>query len=879
MVKKSDRLEKYRAKRDFHKTSEPGGILASTKGNSFLIQKHAASHLHYDFRLELDGVLKSWAVPKGPNADPAVKRLAMAVEDHPVAYGSFEGVIPKGEYGGGTVMLWDQGAWEPIGDPRAGIAKGKLIFKVYGQRIKGEWTLVKTHGRLDAKGNSWLLIKHHDDEERPDNNDALVNDNLTSVVSGRTMEEIAQQKNSVWKSNKEVKTKSLWSARGPTDRKKLIPTGKATKELPGFIEPQLATLSDAVPKGDKWIHEIKFDGYRMLAYVENGDVRMISRNDKDWTGAFGSLTKNIAALPVTNAIFDGEIVALDKNNKSNFSDLKTALGAADYSNMQYYIFDLLFLNDTDLRKKPLRERRASLKNIIAKIPAKHKNRVLFSEEFNDDDGNFFQGVCSMHLEGIISKRADGIYSSGRSKSWLKIKCIKREEFVIGGFVKPTNGSKGIGSLLLGYYEEGQLIYAGRVGTGWNNELSVSLRKMLDRLVILQSEYKTVPTEGRRGAIWVKPKMVCEIEFSDWTPDGHLRHPSFEGLREDKPAKDVRRDEAEPLPQAEKEAEQEVKKHSPKLSAFAAKAKAVKSSAKKSEILVGGIKISHPDRIVYPDSNITKLQLAEYYYGVADHILPYVINRPLSMLRCPEGIGSECFFQRHVGLGKAPSIHEVNVTVKGESREYVMIQDIEGLISLAQWGVIELHPWQCSADDVRKADQIIFDLDPDPGVSWKTLIEGAHEIKKRMGELGLKTFLKTTGGKGLHVVVPHSPVYSFPTIKAFAKAIAESMAQDNPKKYIAQMSKEARRGKIFVDYLRNDVTSTAAAAYSARARPGATVSMPINWTDLTAKLNPADLTIETVLTLLMKQKTDPWKDFFKTKQKINPKYLKALNIDY
>jgi bifunctional non-homologous end joining protein LigD len=848
MARAQDNLKRYREKRDFTRTPEPAGQIDKSEHYRYLIQKHAASHLHYDFRLELDGTLKSWAIPKGPSLNPQDKRLAIQVEDHPISYGSFEGVIPKGQYGGGTVMLWDEGTWEPVGDPRQGLAGGKLVFRLHGKRLKGEWTLVKSF-RKEARGNNWLLIKHADEEVRSDN-DHFLQANNTSVTSGRTMEDIAAPGARIWQSHKQNdKQPNRFPARRPSGKKtmpKLAP-------LPGFIPPQLATLSTGMPKGTDWLHEIKFDGYRMISHVESGSVHIFSRNGKDWTRAFQPVADALASLPVGNAILDGEIIAIDAEGKSDFSALKDALSLGRMEQIQYYLFDLLYHDGENLMALPLLERKSRLQALLTGFSSP---RIFYSEHFQDVPQAFLHNICKMRLEGVISKKANAPYRPGRNKLWLKTKCQKRQEFVIGGFTLPSTGALGIGSLLLGYYDESELEYAGRVGTGFTNASSMQLRKKLDSLRQKEKPYIAISTEGRRGAIWVKPKLVCEVEFTEWTADGHLRHPSFKGLREDKPAMDIRREIAVTPPAPSVPAPAPVKG--------------------KETAMVGGIRISHPSRVIYPQSHITKQALAEYYYAIADAILPHIADRPISMVRCPEGASEPCFFQRHVGMGKTPHLHEVEVTVNGTSRDYLMIRDVKGLISLVQWGVIELHPWQCKANKLDKPDRMIFDLDPGPEVTWAQLIEGAQEVRGRMEELGLESFIKTTGGKGLHVVIPLTPAYGFPAIKSFARAIAESMAQDNPRSYIAKMSKAARTGRIFVDYLRNDVTSTAVAAFSARARPGATVSMPLSWDELVVSLDPAAFTVQTVPARLATQ-PDVWEDFFKIRQKIARKHLQTLHI--
>ncbi|MEI9906344.1 MAG: DNA ligase D [Asticcacaulis sp.] len=643
----------------------------------------------------------------------------------------------------------------------------------------------------------------------------------------------------------------------PTPRKK-----KSLNEL-AFIEPELATLTDEVPDSKDWVHEIKFDGYRTLALIENNAVRMMTRTGLDWTGKFQALADRLATVGRT-VMLDGEIVALNDQGKSSFKVLQDTLKNGGSQDLQYYVFDLVHLDGQDLRSLPLLERKTRLKALLDGHD--FEGRVNYSDHFGPDSG-FIGKVCGLGLEGIVSKRANASYRSGRNASWLKIKCHKRQEFVIGGFREPTHAARGIGALMLGYYEDEKFVYAGKVGTGFDGETLRALRKRLDKLVRKTMAYDKVPPEIRREAIWVEPEIVCEIEFTEWTPDGRLRHPSFQGLREDKPAKAVGRDHEIHTGTAEKEAKMEVRN----------KPKAPAKAKKDGKIDVGGIGISHPDRVIYPGSDITKFDLAHYYLKVADAILPFVANRPLSMVRCPEGIGEECFFQRHMPHD-APHILSTGIQVKDRDEDYIMIREEKGLISLVQWGCIELHPWGCLADQPDKPDRMIFDLDPDPEVPWSAVVEGAAEVRDRMRELGLQAFLKTTGGKGLHVVVPMQRQYGWPTIKAFARAIAESMAHDAPERYIATMSKEKRKGRIFVDYLRNDLTSTAVSAWSARARPGATVSTLLDWSELGVDLKPAAFTIKTVPERLARQTRDPWADFHTHKQVIRKAYLDALKIE-
>ncbi len=850
-----DNLSLYRQKRDFSKTPEPKGIAAAKAGFHYLIQKHAASRLHYDFRLELDGTLKSWAVTRGPSLDPHEKRLAVEVEDHPVAYGSFEGIIPQGQYGGGTVMLWDEGSWEPIGDPHQGLKKGKLEFRLHGKRLTGEWTLVRMRDREKDKGrHNWLLIKRSDEVAREGDNDSLLKRNNTSVVSKRSMEQIAAAEDRVWQSKKAIRT--VRQDEPPIGKPALK---KSRSKIPDFIAPQLATLADAMPQGANWVHEVKFDGYRALAYLQDNQVRIFTRTGKDWTPKFSSLAASLAKLPVKSAIFDGEIVALDEKGTTSFKALQNALSEG-HDAFQYYVFDLLYLNGENLMPLPLIKRKQQLEKILKGKSA--AAQVFYSEHFAAKDSSMLEKLCDMRMEGVVSKRADMAYASGRGTAWLKTKCHQRQEFVIGGFTQPTHAERGVGALLIGYYEADRFIYAGKVGTGFDNQTSLQLRKQLDKLLQQSPAFQAVPADGRRGAKWVKPVLVCEVEFTEWTGEGRLRHPSFQGLREDKPATTIRRD----TPVAVKK----VQKETAKTGKIAAKADG--------GITYAGVRLSHPDRVIFPGTEITKAQLAEYYLSVAEHLLPHVKNRPLSMLRCPEGIGQECFFQRHIARGQSPHLYEADVEVKERQEVYLMIKDVKGLITLVQWGVIELHPWGCRADRPDLPDRIIFDLDPDPAVPWSHMIEGVEEVRMRMQEFGLESFVKTTGGKGLHVVVPVARYYGWSTIKPFARAIADSMQHDNPGRYIARSSKRDRKGKIFIDYLRNDLTSTAVAPFSVRAREGAPVAMTLGWKDIKPGLKPADFNIETALAFLRKRKADPWEEFFHIKQKIAAAHLRALNIE-
>jgi bifunctional non-homologous end joining protein LigD len=870
-------LSRYHGKRDFARTQEPEGKVKKTKGFRYLIQKHAATRLHYDFRLELDGMLKSWAVTRGPSLDPADKRLAVEVEDHPVDYGAFEGTIPMGQYGGGTVMLWDRGTWEPVGDPHDGLEAGKLVFKLHGERLTGEWTLVRMHGRPSDRGRqNWLLIKHHDAIAHEGDHDALLTDNATSIASGRSMEEIAEGSQE-WKAGKS-RRKTAASA----DEKTLKKARAADAHSLTFIEPELATLVDIMPAGDNWVHEVKFDGYRIQALVEGQNARMMTRTGLDWTPKFKTIDQDLARLGVKSAILDGEMVALDDKGASSFKTLQDELSQGRSDRLQYYVFDLLALDGEDLRAQPLLERKRRLKALLEKGEA--GARVLYSEHFAYES-DVLEHVCGLAYEGVICKRADSRYSSGRNRNWLKVKCHKRQEFVIGGFTEPKGGRRGIGALLLGYYAEEQLVYAGKVGTGFDNASSLEIRKVLDGRTSKATPFNEVPADGRRGAFWVTPDLVCEVEFTEWTPDGRLRHPSYQGLREDKSPNDVAREQpvhvTKTMRDAKPEREDKPPVENPDAQVKAPKVKVGKVKAgkvKAANAEVDGVRISHPDRVIYPDTDITKGDLAEYYDAVRDHILPFVTERPLSMVRCPEGIGGQCFFQRHIAREQSPYLFDTGIPVKGRNEDYLMIKDARGLITLVQWGAIEIHPWGCKADRPELPDKIIFDLDPDPGVAWADVIDAVKEVRSRMDEFGLKSFLKTTGGKGLHITVPLTPKHAWPAIKAFARAVAQSMEHDAPDRFIATMSKEKRKGRIFVDYLRNELTATAVAPYAVRARPGATVATPLDWSELTTDLKPAQFTIATVPQRL-KSNNDPWSDYFAVDQTVNEAILEALRIDH
>ncbi|ESQ78745.1 DNA ligase D [Asticcacaulis sp. YBE204] len=639
-----------------------------------------------------------------------------------------------------------------------------------------------------------------------------------------------------------------------------------------FRDLELATLADAVPAGPGWVHEVKFDGYRTLTVIDDGAVTMYSRSGLDWTTKYAEIARRLKALKVRNAILDGEIVALNAHGASSFSKLKAELGAGRSEDLQYYLFDLLVLDDEDLTRQPLVERKRRLETLLA--TAEFENHIIYSEHFAEK-ANFLPHLCSLDMEGIVSKRGDSIYTGRRSKAWLKVKCHKRQEFVIVGFTESDHAGRGFRSLLLGYYEDGELQFAGKVGTGFNQDTLFDIRKKLDKLKAVPKPFKKLPPDVGPGT-WVQPSMVCEVEFTEWTPEGRLRHPSFQGLREDKAATTIGRDKALPVEIAAKaaQAEVEVAAEKPKRRHPAAPLKPGKAG----RVDVGGVSISHPDRIVFPDLGVTKLELVRYYEQIAERILPHVANRPLSLLRVPDNVDGQQFFQRHLPEhGGVPNVSDVKIPIKNRTEDYMKIEDARGLLSLVQWGGIEFHPWGCQADTPLLPDRMIFDLDPDPEAPWSSVIEGAAEVRDRMNEFGLISFLKTTGGKGLHVVVPIVPKFGWPAIKGFTKAVAESMAHDSPDRFIANMSKAKRKGRIFIDYLRNDLTSTAAAAFTVRARSGAGVSTPLNWSELKVSLKPSAFNLQTIFRRLKAQTSDPWADYFAVRQTLRPEILQALKL--
>jgi bifunctional non-homologous end joining protein LigD len=846
-------LERYRQKRDFRVTPEPAGKVGQRRSRKLavVIQKHAATRLHYDFRLELNGVLLSWAVPKGPSLDPNDKRLAMHVEDHPLEYGDFEGVIPPKQYGAGTVMLWDRGTWTPKADPDEGYAKGRLKFELDGEKLKGGWNLVRSRSGKYGGDNSWLLFKEADEFARLGAEGLIAEDRPESVVSGRSLEQIAVDADRVWHSNKSVAA----NLKGGAIRKPRANVvaglarikGARKAALPDLIEAQLATAAKSPPTGAAWVHEIKYDGYRMLCRIEHGAARLVSRTANDWTGDFDAVARALALLPVSDAWLDGEVVALDGGGRTSFQALQKALSAADSRKLKYLAFDLLHLNGFDLRDVALLERKRLLREILSSAPA----AIQYSEHFAVPGPAFLQNVGELGLEGMISKRGDLPYRAGRGPAWQKIKCLRRQEMVIGGFTDPEGSRHCFGALLLGVYEpDGKLAYSGKVGTGFSDASLAALSQSLVALGQKTSPFHNPPkgAEARR-AHWVQPVLVAEVSFTEWTDDGTLRHPSFLGLRADKRASDVVR-ERPPSANAGEAAEEPVPR--PRSQA--------KPRAVEDKNAVAGIVVSNPDKKLYPEAAITKRDLALYYAAVGDWMLPHVRGRPLTLLRCPNGWNEECFYQKKAEGGVNEAISRVEIeNGDGSVSLYMMADSVPAIVALLQMGVLELHPWGSRAPELGFPDRVIFDLDPDDAVEWEELRQAALLVRTLLENIGLTTFLKTTGGKGLHVVVPILPGVGWESVKGFSKAVAEFLERTFPDRFTSKLLKISRRGKIFIDYLRNGEGATAVAAYSTRARANAPVSAPVAWDELSRDLRFDHFNVGNMPKRLKKVKIDPWRD--------------------
>jgi len=862
------KLSLYQAKRDFTKTAEPSGKarVKPAQYPRFVIQKHAASRLHYDLRLEVDGVFKSWAVTKGPSLNPRDRRLAVEVEDHPLDYGDFEGTIPQGEYGGGTVMLWDRGFWMPEEgvDPEQALRKGELKFTLAGEKLKGSWVLVRmrqNRERSRSNRNNWLLIKHRDAYAR-ENGDAVTEEDH-SVASGRTLEEIAAGKgrrpkpfiasgkaaasDAVWHSNRnEEASKASFLTANEQASTKSSTKKRATSKMPQFIAPQLCKRVSRPPVGPEWVHEIKLDGYRMQLRMADSAAVMRTRKGLDWTSRFAAIAE--AAKGLADCIIDGEVVALDHNGAPDFAALQAALSEGDSKVLTYFVFDLLYAKGEDLRRLPLTSRKERLQRLLAGNTRAGK-LIKYVEHLAEPGDAVLQSACRMNLEGIISKYASAPYQSGRAETWQKAKCRGGQEVVIGGW---SGSSRKLRSLLVGVYRESHLVHTGRVGTGFNKRNSKELLKKLIALATDQSPFggKNAPRKDK-DVTWVKPELIAEIEFAGWTGDGLVRQAAFKGLREDKPASEVRAEHAVPAEELSSTAPEKLKSRA-----------TVRSKPQGN--VVRGIVISNPDKLLWPSegksTGYSKSDLAHYLDAVGPWMIEHLRGRPCSLIRTPDGITAERFFQRHAMRGMSNLISLV--TVGGDPKPYVQIDSVEGLIAAAQIAAVEYHPWNNQPSHPQSPGRLVFDLDPAPDVKFEAVIEAAKELKARLEKLGLEPFCKTTGGKGLHVVTPlaakNNDSLDWKQAKAFAHTVCSQMASDSPDRYLIVMTKKLRKGRIFLDYLRNDRTATAVAPLSPRARPGAPVSMPLNWNQVKAGLDAQRFTMRTAPALLRRSK--PWQDY-------------------
>ena len=849
-----EKLKEYRRKRNFGQTAEPSGDVPRGERVTeqlFVVHKHAASHDHFDLRLEQDGVLRSWALPKGPSLEPGEKRLAVEVEDHPLEYADFEGVIPEKSYGGGTSMLWDRGRWATTGKP----GKDRIDFELEGEKLQGAWTLTRMTGRREKSDRNWLLIKRRDGKGA---SMTMPSDDDRSVATGRTMREIAEDRDMLWT------REGVVSESPPLPDPQTLP-GARRQAVTNEASPQLATLVRQAPEGEDWIHEIKFDGYRVLARLEQGEVRLITRNDKDWTHRFPELAQVIAQLPVDSALLDGEVVSLAQDGTSSFRRLQEALSAGRTVGLVYQAFDLLHLEGYDLREVGLVERKQALAQLLESAGLVGHSSVRYADHIEAQGTAFFDQACRMGLEGIISKRASSHYQSTRNKDWVKTKCANHEEFVVGGYTDPSGSRSGFGSLLMGAFDaDGRLAYAGRVGTGFNTRLLDTLSARLEAQETSTSPFhEAVPDV--RSVHWVRPEMVIEVEFTERTRDGRLRHPIFRGLREDRNPEEIRvsPDKTRSVPASEK-------------ASSAPKARsATRTSSDESRVL--GVRLTHPDRVLYPEQGVTKRDLARFYAEIQDWVLPRLIRRPLSLVRCPEGRTSECFFQKHPRVAIPASVPRVDIAEKSGTSQYLYVESAADLVALVQAGALEIHPWGSRVEDVERPDNLVFDLDPAPDVGWQEILRVAGTLRERLESLGLGAFVRTTGGKGLHVVVPIVPSATWDDAKAFAKAVAQQHAQEDPKRLTANMAKNKREGRIFIDYLRNGRGATAIASYSVRARENAPVCVPVRWDELNAALRSDRYTIENLKRRLAALREDPWAGYDDTARPLDADLLNAVGL--
>ncbi len=840
----ADTLKKYREKRNFQVTSEPAeGGEANEDARAFVIQKHWASRLHYDFRLELDGAMKSWAVPKGPCYDPAIKRMAVQVEDHPIAYNQFEGQIPEGQYGAGKVIIWDEGKWMPVGDPRKGYRDGHLKFDLQGVKMQGRWALIRLKGKESEKQPPWLLVKDRDDFARPERDFSVVDEMPDSVVplrkSGKKKARNAPSEQAEGQAARKADGQAEGQPDDEADGQAALPGVAA--ELPEQLKPQLATLVDGVPHhAPDWLYEMKFDGYRMVVRIEGESVRLFTRNGHDWSAKLPHLVEAFRALPAKWAWVDGEVVMLDREGIPNFQSLQNAFDGERTQDIVFYAFDLPFIGRRDLRQEPLGVRRALLKQLMDTAEDDH---LRFSEALEAAPSDLVTTACKMGLEGIMAKRLSSPYVSRRSDTWVKVKCARRQEFAIVGYTAPKGSRAGLGALLLAVTEQdGSLRYAGKVGTGFDDESLISLQK---RLASIETDKKPVANApAASGVRWVKPEMIAEVSFGEWTSGGNIRHSVFRGLRQDKPVRAISREKAVPVKDVEGDA-------------GAAKTARKEPPAAKTGRGKGG-KLTNPDRVIDPSTKLTKLDLARYYGLIAPLMLEHLKNRPVSFLRAPAGIQGEFFFQKHLEAAM-PGVKPLPAKLDPDHPPLLEVPTEEAIMSAVQMNVVEFHTWNAVKTSINKPDRMLFDLDPGEGVQWPAMQQAANLVRVLLQEIGLQAWLKTSGGKGLHVVVPLRKQYDWDTVKRFSQVIVQHLARTLPQLFVAKSGPKNRVGKIFADYLRNGFGATTVCAWSARARPGLGVSVPVTWDELDKLTSGAHWTIQDIHARL-DAGNDPWADY-------------------
>lgn len=946
----NDRLDLYTRKRRFDETPEPSGAVTARKNAarkkahptadellSYVIQEHDARRLHYDFRLELNGTLLSWAVPKGPSLDPSVKRLAVHVEDHPVEYGSFEGEIPPGNYGAGSVIVWDRGTWEPVGGVAEAVrayAAGKLKFRLHGEKLQGGWTLVRSHMRGSGDKEQWLLIKERDDQAREESEYDVLKEQpgsvlevspsqrgvpKKSVAAKRAATKAGAAKSATTKNrSRDPKRPDIVATRSTRSLLELAASpsieGAVKARLPGTFKPQLATLVDAAPRADDWIYEIKFDGYRVLARLDSqaekgrrGAVQIFTRAGNDWTARFGKQIKAFEQLGIDSAWLDGEAVVLDERGMPSFQRLQNAFDSNRPQDIVIYLFDLPFLNGYDLRGVALDQRRAILRALLEPVD---DSVLRFSNDFDFSAEDLLKSACDMALEGIIGKRRDSGYMSGRSSAWIKLKCRRRQEFVIGGYSEPSGSRAAFGALLLGVHDsKGQLQYAGRVGTGFDAALLRTVKQALDAHASSRMPFASAPRERSRTPVhWVKPVLVAECNFAEWTSDGIVRQASFVSLRDDKPARQIVKEApgqgadmqqqtdtgADTAPKSRVTSKKSVSKPGGTAGKTASKTvsktatkvatkdttptptgSATKTPLKTTPTEIAGVRISHPDRVIDKSTGTRKLDLVQYYESVADWMLPHLRDRPVSLVRAPQDIGGELFFQKHSQKLSIPNVEQHPGLDPGHP-PLITVETLKALVGAAQMGTVEFHTWNAVASNIEKPDRVVFDLDPDASLGWERMIEAAQLTRSLLEELGLTSFCKTSGGKGLHVVVPLSKHAGWDEVKDFSQAVAQHMATTLPKYFSAKMGAQNRKQKIFIDYLRNNRGSSTVCAFSARARPGLGVSVPLAWDEVAGTTSGDQWTVANLHERLAQLKSDPWAQYAKTRQRITAAMKKRLD---